>query len=483
MAEVEPNNSHQNKEISNNKKKHLSKYAQFLLTGIAGAAIGAGLTFGIMEVKELKSPFYQVEKVYEQLQGSYYKKVSPQTLRQGAINGMLNSLNDPFSEGLSGANQEQVNNILEGSSFGGVGIQMAVRNNKVVVDSIVADSPASKSTIKPGDEIVAVNNKKVSAAQFSKIAPLVRGKIGTKVTLKLRRANSTFNVTLKRAKISQSSLTKRTEGNATIITITQFDVNTAKDLKSALKSINTKKYPKLIIDLQDNPGGAMGAALKSASYFLPNNKIIMQYQDRKQKEVIRSDKKLSGGYHTNLKPIILINANTASASEIFTAALVQNHRAVSVGQTSYGKGTVQEVGQTQDSEYKYTIAKWLTPNGTWINQKGLKPTYPVPESSLAKLPQFQSMSILKKSMTGVDVATLQQYLTALGYMPKYVTGVFDYKTKNAVIEFQKAHGLTADGIVNGQVQAQLYLAVAQKLQDDNSALKKAMSLNLKDMED
>ena len=482
MAEVEPNNSHQ-KKTTKNKKKHLPKYAQFLLTGIAGAAIGAGLTFGIMEVKELKSPFYQVEKVYEQLQGSYYKKVSSQTLRQGAINGMLDSLNDPFSEGLSGANQEQVNNILEGSTFGGVGIQMAVRNNKVVVDSIVANSPASKSTIKPGDEIMAVDNKKVSAAQFTKVTSLVRGKVGTKVTLKLKRANSTFNVTLKRAKISQSSLTKRTEGNATIITITQFDVNTAKDLKSALKSINTQKFPKLIIDLQDNPGGEMNAALKSASYFLPNKKIIMQYKDRKEKEVIRSDKKLSGGFHTSLKPIILINGNTASASEIFTAALVQNHCGVSVGQTSYGKGTVQQVGQTEDSEYKYTVAKWLTPNGTWINQKGLKPTYPVSESPLAKLPQFQSMSILKKSMTGVDVATLQQYLTALGYLPKHVTGVFDDETKNAVIKFQKEHNLTTDGIVNGQVQAQLYLAVAQKLQDDNPVLKKALSLNLKDMED
>lgn len=482
MAEVEPNNSHQ-KKTTKNKKKHLPKYAQFLLTGIAGAAIGAGLTFGIMEVKELKSPFYQVEKVYEQLQGSYYKKVSSQTLRQGAINGMLDSLNDPFSEGLSGANQEQVNNILEGSTFGGVGIQMAVRNNKVVVDSIVANSPASKSTIKPGDEILAVDNKKVSAAQFTKVASLVRGKVGTKVTLKLKRANSTLNVTLKRAKISQSSLTKRTEGNATIITITQFDVNTAKDLKSALKSINTKKYPKLIIDLQDNPGGEMNAALKSASYFLSNKKIIMKYKDRKEKEVIHSDKKLSGGFHTSLKPIILINGNTASASEIFTAALVQNHCGVSVGQTSYGKGTVQQVGQTEDSEYKYTVAKWLTPNGTWINQKGLKPTYPVSESPLAKLPQFQSMSILKKSMTGVDVATLQQYLTALGYLPKHVTGVFDDETKNAVIKFQKEHNLTTDGIVNGQVQAQLYLAVAQKLQDNNPALKKALSLNLRDMED
>lgn len=482
MAEVEPNNSHQ-KKTTKNKKKHLPKYAQFLLTGIAGAAIGVGLTFGIMEVKELKSPFYQVEKVYEQLQGSYYKKVSSQTLRQGAINGMLDSLNDPFSEGLSGAKQEQVNNILEGSTFGGVGIQMAVRNNKVVVDSIVANSPASKSTIKPGDEIVAVDNKKVSAAQFTKVASLVRGKVGTKVTLKLKRANSTFNVTLKRAKISQSSLTKRTEGNATIITITQFDVNTAKDLKSALKSINTQKYPRLIIDLQDNPGGEMNAALKSASYFLPNKKIIMQYKDRKEKEVIRSDKKLSGDFHTSLKPIILINGNTASASEIFTAALVQNHCGVSVGQTSYGKGTVQQVGQTEDSEYKYTVAKWLTPNGTWINQKGLKPTYPVSESPLAKLPQFQSMSVLKKSMTGVDVVTLQQYLTALGYLPKHVTGVFDDETKNAVIKFQKEHDLTTDGIVNGQVQAQLYLAVAQKLQDNNPALKKALSLNLKDMED
>ena len=482
MAEVEPNNSHQ-KKTTKNKKKHLPKYAQFLLTGIAGAAIGAGLTFGIMEVKELKSPFYQVEKVYEQLQGSYYKKVSSQTLRQGAINGMLDSLNDPFSEGLSGAKQEQVNNILEGSTFGGVGIQMAVRNNKVVVDSIVANSPASKSTIKPGDEIVAVDNKKVSAAQFTKVASLVRGKVGTKVTLKLKRANSTFNVTLKRAKISQSSLTKRTEGNATIITITQFDVNTAKDLKSALKSINTQKYPRLIIDLQDNPGGEMNAALKSASYFLPNKKIIMQYKDRKEKEVIRSDKKLSGDFHTSLKPIILINGNTASASEIFTAALVQNHCGVSVGQTSYGKGTVQQVGQTEDSEYKYTVAKWLTPNGTWINQKGLKPTYPVSESPLAKLPQFQSMSVLKKSMTGVDVVTLQQYLTALGYLPKHVTGVFDDETKNSVIKFQKEHDLTTDGIVNGQVQAQLYLAVAQKLQDNNPALKKALSLNLKDMED
>ena len=482
MAEVEPNNSHQ-KKTTKNKKKHLPKYAQFLLTGIAGAAIGAGLTFGIMEVKELKSPFYQVEKVYEQLQGSYYKKVSSQTLRQGAINGMLDSLNDPFSEGLSGAKQEQVNNILEGSTFGGVGIQMAVRNNKVVVDSIVANSPASKSTIKPGDEIVAVDNKKVSAAQFTKVASLVRGKVGTKVTLKLKRANSTFNVTLKRAKISQSSLTKRTEGNATIITITQFDVNTAKDLKSTLKSINTQKYPRLIIDLQDNPGGEMNAALKSASYFLPNKKIIMQYKDRKEKEVIRSDKNLSGGFHTSLKPIILINGNTASASEIFTAALVQNHCGVSVGQTSYGKGTVQQVGQTEDSEYKYTVAKWLTPNGTWINQKGLKPTYPVSESPLAKLPQFQSMSVLKKSMTGVDVVTLQQYLTALGYLPKHVTGVFDDETKNAVIKFQKEHNLTTDGIVNGQVQAQLYLAVAQKLQDNNPALKKALSLNLKDMED
>ena len=466
-------------ESQNKKRKfHLSKSAQLILTGIVGVGLGSGLTFAYTNYQNQNSPMAPVIEMYNQLRNSYYKKVSPQSLQQGAIDGMLNSLKDPYSQQLTGQNQEEVNNVLEGSSFGGVGIQMKVEDNKILVDSIVSDSPAAKSNIKPGDQLLKVNNQDVSATKFNQVAQKVRGKKGTKVTLELKRNNSTFKVTLTRSTIKESSLTLKTKGKATIITISQFDSNTAKDLKRALKKINRKKTPKLIIDLQNNPGGVMGDALQSAAYFVPNGKTIMQYQDRNKKQVIKSSKKLSGGFKTTLKPIILINENTASASEIFTAALVQNKRAVTVGQTSYGKGTVQEVGASGNTEYKYTIAKWLTPNGQWINHKGIKPNYYVKPSQLSELSEFPSDKTLKENMMGLDVAVLQQYLTALGYMSDHLTGVYDSTTKQAVIAFQNKHHLSATGEVNSEMEQQLYLAVAQKLQNDNPALQKALSLNI-----
>lgn len=474
------NNEQKEKNISNQKKKHfkLPKATQFTIIGLAGIAIGAGTTYGCMQLQAQRSPLAGVEKVYHQIQNNYYQKVSDKTLEQGAVSGMLNSLKDPYSEQLLGQNQTQINNVLQGSSFGGVGIQMLVKNNHVYVDSIVSDSPASKSNIKPGDEIIAVDNSPVSASHFNEISQKVRGRKGTKVTLTLKRKQTSFKVTLTRATIKQSSLTVKTQNDATIITITQFDTNTANDLKTALKQINQKKNPKLIINLQDNPGGVMEAALQSASYFLANGQVIMRYQSRSSQKVIKASKKLSAGYKTNLKPIILINDNTASASEIFTAALVQNKRAVTVGQTSFGKGTVQEVDSSGNVEYKYTIAKWLTPNGTWINHKGIKPTYPVKPSALAELPQFQTSQVLKENMMGLDVAILQQYLTALGYLNNHLTGIFDAQTQASVIAFQKAQGLSATGQVNDATRQQLYLAVAQRLQNNDPALQKALSLKI-----
>lgn len=460
------------------KRFRLPKPAQFILTAVVSLAIGSGATYGVMRYQQATSPLAEVEKVYQQLKSTYYQKVSSNQLTQGAVDGMLNSLNDPYSQALTGQSQQQVNSLVQGSSFGGVGIQMTVKNNKVVVDSIVADSPASKSNIKVGDQILAVDGKKVSASDFSKIAQLVRGKKGTKVKLQLERKQVKFTVTLTRATINQSSLTTKTQGKATIVTITQFDVNTAKDLKAALKKIDPKKTPKLIIDLQDNPGGVMDSALQAASYFVPNGKILMRYQSRSGQEIIRSSKKLSDNFKTTLKPIILINGQTASASEIFTAALVQNKCATTVGQTTYGKGTVQQVGTSASVEYKYTVAKWLTPNGTWINHKGIKPMYQTKQSKFEQLAQFQLSQTLKKGMVGLDVAILQQYLDALGYLNGNVTGVYDAKTQQAVIAFQKAQDLKANGQVNATVIEQLYLAAAQKASQTNPALQKALKLKI-----
>ncbi|QNQ81508.1 PDZ domain-containing protein [Lactobacillus sp. PV034] len=430
-----------------------------------------------MSYQQQHSPLAPVEKMYYQLQANYFKKIPSKTLQDGAIKGMLNSLNDPYSLQLTGQNQTDVNNVLEGSSYSGVGIQMKIADGKVLVDSLVRDSPAAKSNIKPGDQLIKVNDYQVSPDHLDQVVEKVRGKNGSKVTLQLKRDNRVFKVTLKRTSLKQSMLSVRTQGKATIITISQFDSNTAKDLKATLKKINPQKTPKLIIDLQDNPGGVMSDALTCAAYFVPNGKTLMQYQSRQEKQVIKSSKKLAGGYKTQLKPIILINKNTASASEIFTAALVQNKRAVTVGQTTYGKGTVQEVGTSQQTEYKYTVAKWLTPNGNWINHQGLKPTYYVKPSPLANLSLFHTKTTLKEIMTGLDIVILQQYLEGLGFLTDHLTGIFDEQTKQAVIAFQKANSLPATGEVNQNTEQELYFTAGQKLQNDNPALKKALSLN------
>ncbi|MBP2057992.1 carboxyl-terminal processing protease [Lactobacillus colini] len=460
------------------KKFKLPKIAQFTLTALVSLAIGSGVTYGVIKYQQDSSPLAEIAQVYNQLQSTYYKAVSSKQLSQGAVNGMINSLNDPYSQTLTGQSQQQINSLVEGASFGGVGIQMTVKNNRILVDSIVAGSPASKSNIKVGDEILSVDRKKVTAKHFNKVAELVRGKKGTKVTLQLERNKIKFKVTLIRAEISQSNLTVKTQGKATIITISQFDVDTGKNLKAALKEINPKKTPKLIIDLQDNPGGVMNSALEAASYFVPNGKILMRYQSRDGQEIIKSSKKLSGGYKTTLRPIILINNQTASASEIFTAALVENKCAISVGQTSYGKGTVQQVGSSDNVEYKYTVAKWLTPNGTWINHKGIKPTFKAKESKFEQLPQFQSDQTLKKNMMGLNVAILQQYLTALGYLQNNITGVYDNPTQIAVNKFKEAQGLTVDGKVTASTMQALYFVVSQKATQSNPALKKALSLKI-----
>lgn len=469
------NNKLPEKQTPSKKKIHLSHKLQITLVGLGGVLLGGGLTFGYMEIQQQKSPMAKIEHVYNQIQDNYYKKVSSSTLQKGAISGMLNSLDDPYSQQLSGSSQQQINQVLQGSSFGGVGIQMKVENNKILVDSIVTGSPASKSNIKSGDQILAVDGKSVSAAKFDEVSGLVRGKKGTKVTLTLKRDKTIFKVTLTRATITQSSVTVSREDNAVIIKISQFDSNTAEDLKKTLKPL--KENQKVIIDLQDNPGGMMNAAVTSASYFLPNGTTIMSYRSRSGSYTIKASKKLSGNFKTKIKPIILINENTASASEIFTAALVQNKKAVSVGQTSYGKGTVQEVETNGDIEYKYTTAKWLTPDGSWINGKGLKPTYSVETSSLEQLPQFQTSQTLKLNVVGLDVAILQEYLHTLGYLNTPTTGVYNVETQNAVSAFQKEQGLAQTGIVDEQMRQRLYLVAAQKLQKDNPALKKALSLN------
>lgn len=458
-------------------KKKLSEYKYLFIVGLIGIFLGCIFTYSAMTIYQQKSPLGKINNFYQKLKKTYYCDISDKRLISGAIDGMLNSLSDPYSQKLEGNHLKQINGVLTGNSFGGIGVEMQVFHNKIVICSVLRDTPAFKAHIKVNDELIGVNGKNVDARNFMELSKMIRGKIGTKVTLTLIRNNKKFDVTIVRANIKQSTVSVRQKGSATIIAISQFDVNTAKDLREALKNAKVLHSKKLIIDLRNNPGGIMEQAMTCAAYFVPYGKIIMKYEGRNEHQIIRSNKKLSNNFRTKLKPIIIINQHTASASEIFTAALVDNQCAVTVGQHSFGKGTVQQVGADDNVEYKFTIAKWLTPRGKWINKRGIKPTYETPVSDIENLPKFQTNTLLKYNMMGLDIAILQKYLMALGYLSNNLTGVYDNATLNSVKMFQKDNNLKVTGIVNKDIRYALYVAAYNKFYNDDVTVSKALSID------
>ena len=265
----------------------------------------------------------------------------------------------------------------------------------------------------------------------------MRGKIGTTVKLTIERSGQTFTVSLKRAKIPVTTVDyKLVGGDKKIgyITVSTFSTNTAKEFKTALKALDKKGAKKLVIDMRGNPGGLMTAALKMASIFLKNGKTIMQVQARDgSTEKYTASKKYDGGFKETKSTTVLIDGGSASAAEIFSAALHQSAGVKLVGSQSYGKGTVQTVTTFNDkTEMKITVAKWLTPNGTWINKKGLTPDVKADEPSYASLTVISKVSDLQADKVNSNVKTFQKYLQALGYFKGTVNGYFGDSTTSAV---------------------------------------------------
>ncbi|POD82671.1 C-terminal processing peptidase [Lactiplantibacillus plantarum subsp. plantarum] len=310
---------------------------------------------------------------------------------------------------------------------------------------------------------------------------MMRGKIGTTVKLTIERSGQTFTVSLKRAKIPVTTVDyKLVGGDKKIgyITVSTFSTNTAKEFKTALKALDKKGAKKLVIDMRGNPGGLMTAALKMASIFLKNGKTIMQVQARDgSTEKYTASKKYDGGFKETKPTTVLIDGGSASAAEIFSAALHQSAGVKLVGSQSYGKGTVQTVTTFNDkTEMKITVAKWLTPNGTWINKKGLTPDVKADEPSYASLTVISKVSDLQADKVNSNVKTFQKYLQALGYFKGTVNGYFGDSTTSAVKQYQKHAKLTVNGKVDKQTLTKIETELANKISDNDRAYDAAMKL-------
>ena len=314
---------------------------------------------------------YEKYKKYDKLialenivEEDYYQDVDEDKLILGAEKGLVQSLEDPYSEYYT---KEEFNLLKEQTqgSFVGIGIYMSGNDNdNIVVQSVIKNYPAEKSGLKAGDIILKVDGDKVKYSESTLAASKIKGKAGTSVVLTIKRDDKQFDVTVKREEIIVDSVHSEVkDDNIGYIQITY------KEFKEAVTSLQNKNIKSLIIDLRDNPGGLLDICVDIADYLLGEGTIVYTKDNKGETQYYKSDKN-----KVDLPIVVLINENSASASEILTAAIVDNKAGIAVGTTSYGKGLVQSVKEFNDGTgYKLTTAQYYTPNGDYINKQGIKP--------------------------------------------------------------------------------------------------------------
>ncbi len=307
------------------------------------------------------------------IDSEYITDVNEDDLINGAIKGYVEGLGDEYSEYFTKEEMDEFKMETEGN-YVGIGVYMAknTKDNNIIILTPIENSPAEKAGLLPGDIIKKIDDVAYTGEDFEKVSSYIKGKEGTTVKLEIERDGKEITFNIERKNIELYPIKSEVlENNIGYINIDSFDENTKEKFKDVYTELNKKNIKGLIIDLRNNGGGIVDDALEIADYALEKNKVMLVTKDKTQKEEIEKSKS---------KPIItqpivlLVNENTASSSEILVAALKENNRATVVGETTYGKGVIQELITLSDgSGVKITIEEYYTPNKNKINGIGIKP--------------------------------------------------------------------------------------------------------------
>lgn len=355
------------------KKKHLIIFFMIIILIVSAMHIGRW-TFGIVnaevdEYQDLKL-FTEVISIVEK---NYVEKVNIKDLIYGAIKGMINSL-DPHSSFMTPEVYKEMQIDTMGE-FGGLGIQIGIKDGILTVIAPIDDTPAQKAGILAGDKIIKVAGELTKNMSLLEAVNKMRGAIGTKVILTIYRTGwkDTKDFSIVREIIKVASIKRKLiDNNIGYIKITQFQEKTASDLEDALTELEKTQLTGFILDMRNNPGGLLVSAVRVSENFLPTKKLVVYIKDRNgtTKEFYTHSKDRLN----NLPMVVLVNQGSASASEIVAGALKDWNRAVLVGDTTFGKGSVQSVLPLSDgSGLRLTTARYYTPKGTSIQNTGITP--------------------------------------------------------------------------------------------------------------
>ena len=376
-----------------------------IIGGIVGSFLnsmskGTKTVTKIVNNSDVPEGFDEFLETYDNIINNYYKDVDSKELIEAGINGMLEYLGDDYSVYMNQETTENFNEQVNGE-YQGIGVEIAWQENGgVKVNKVFDNSPAAKAGLKIGDVFVSINDEDVSKSNALEVANLIKKSNSDTVKIVINRDNKDLEFKLKLERVDIESVETKiyNANNKKIgyIRLSIFASNSYEQFSKKLKELEKENIDNLIIDVRSNSGGYLSSVTDIASMFLGKNKVIYQLDTKGVVEQVFSKTKESRNY----KVVVLIDAASASASEILAAAMQESYGATVIGTNSYGKGTVQAAYQLKSgSTVKYTIQKWLTPNGNWINEVGVTPDIKVElTEEYAKNPSDETDSQLKKAL-------------------------------------------------------------------------------------
>ena len=445
-------------EIAAEKKRTRKRFAiiasciVFFFAGFGLSSLTNGnLTFSKSSTTEV-SDSEKFNEIYDIMKNQWYFGKDIENLSSflidNAIQGLISNEYDAHTNYLEAETASQFMQKLEGSMVG-VGIEYTTIYDEPMITKVFIDSPAEKSGLKEGDIVKKINGIELKEKSSTEISSLAKGEEGTVATFEIERngKKKTFDIT--RASISMTVYGYEKQ-NTAILELTSFSERSHEEVESYLTKFKKNGYHDLVIDLRDNSGGYLSTAINIASFFMEEGSVVIKEENRDGSLV---EYKTKNSTHFNFDHVvILVNENTASASEALTACLKEQIGATVVGVNTYGKGTVQQPKVFSDGSYfKYTTAEWLTPSGEKINKKGIQPDIEV-KLDEARTYRFQEDDQqYQMDSVGDNVKTAQIYLNFLGYQVDRKDGYYSNETLAAVKQYQEEQNQEVDGIIDNDL--------------------------------
>lgn len=367
-------------------KKHIEKEiytskevaVSIVISMILGAVICISAVLLTLKLNHVLDSYKDLSKLietYKTITNNYYGDIDKKELIDTATNAMMESVGDNFT---TYSNSEKTESFLEDveGSYEGIGCTVTTtEEGEIKVVSMFDDSPAKKAGLKENDIILAIDGTDYQDKTSNDVAEYVKNSKNKTITLKIKRNGKEKAIKITRSKIDipvvSSNLYEQDNHKIGYISISIFSKTATEQFKNQLEKLEKENIEGLVIDIRNDGGGYLSSVTEISSMFLAKGKVIYKLESEKEKEVIKDKTKEKRTY-----PIaVLINEDSASASEILASAIKESYNGLVVGVNSYGKGTVQQTKQLKDgSMIKYTTQKWLTPNGNWINETGVEPT-------------------------------------------------------------------------------------------------------------